>query len=133
MRRSWNLVFGILLFGVLYAQDVSAGGPIAHAAIVIQSDGDFTGCACVTGGDGSQANPFIIGPWSVNSVNGNAVFVDGSNLTKSFVILNLTAAGNGSTTGQGIVLQNINPNGPQVITAAVEGKQTSIQSGMWAF
>jgi hypothetical protein len=96
---------------------------------VIHSDADFSACACVTGGDGSAANPFVIGPWTINSTSGAAVVVDGSTLTKSFVIANLTAAGNNSSTSQGIVLQNINASGIQVILAAVTGKQTSIQSG----
>lgn len=65
---------------------------------------------------------------AINGVNGDAIFIDGSTLTKSFVILNLTAADKGGTSSQGIVLQNINPGGNQVIVAAVKGKQTSIQS-----
>jgi hypothetical protein len=128
MHRIWNVVLCILLSGVVVVQGASAGGPGAHPPIVIQSDADFSNCFCVTSGDGSQANPFIIGPWSINGVSGNAVFVDGSALTKSFVILNLTVAGNGGSTVQGIVLQNINPSGSQVISAAVTGKQTSINS-----
>jgi hypothetical protein len=128
MNRIWNIALGILLFGLLLVPGASAGGPSAHPPIVIQSDADFSNCTCVTGGDGSQPHPFIIGPWSINSVNGNAVLVDGTSLTKSFVIFNLTAAGHNDSTSQGIVLQNINPSGRQVITATVLGKQTSIQS-----
>jgi hypothetical protein len=80
------------------------------------------------GGDGSQANPFVIGPWTINGTSSAAVFVDGSTLTKPFVIANLTAAGNNGGTSQGVVLQNINPAGIQITLAAVTGKQTSIQS-----
>src|SRR5262249_43161005 len=47
-----------------------------HAAIVIQSDADFTNCACVTSGAGTTASPFIIGPWSINNVDGDGVFID---------------------------------------------------------
>jgi hypothetical protein len=95
---------------------------------VIQSDADFNTCACVTGGEGSLANPFVIGPWTINSTSGAAVLVDGLTLTKSFVIANLTAAGKNGSTSRGIVLQNVNAGGIQVILAAVTGKQTSIQS-----
>jgi parallel beta-helix repeat protein len=105
-----------------------AGNVGGHAPIVIQSDADFANCACVTSGDGSQANPFIIGPWAINNVSGDAVFIDGSNLTKSFVILNLTVAGNGAHTIHGIKLHNINGGGTQSIVAQVKGAQTSIQT-----
>src|SRR5512135_1981172 len=128
MNRVWSFALGILLFAALLVPGASAGGPPAHPPIAIQSDADFSHCACITGGDGSQAHPFVIGPWSINGVNGIAVFVDGTTLTKSFVIPNLTAAGNGSSNGTGIFLQNINPLGTQTIVAAVNGKQTSIQS-----
>jgi len=63
MRRTWKVAFGIVSFGLLFAPLASAGGPGAHPPIVIQSDADFSNCACVTGGDGSQASPFVIGPW----------------------------------------------------------------------
>jgi parallel beta-helix repeat protein len=119
----------ILLFGLfLKAACAWAGAFGAHAPIVIQSDADFANCACVTGGDGSQANPFIIGPWAINNVSGDAVYIDGSNLTKSFVLLNLTVAGNGAPTIHGIKLHNINPGGSQSIRAQVLGTQTSIQT-----
>jgi len=99
-----------------------------HAAIVIQSDADFTNCACVTSGAGTTANPFIIGPWSITNVDGDAVFIDGTNLTKSFVLWNLTVAGNSGPTQRGIALLNINPTGVQNIVAEVMGTQTSIQT-----
>lgn len=99
-----------------------------HAPIVIHSDADFTNCACVTSGAGTTANPFIIGPWSINNVDDDGVFIDGTNLTKSFVLWNLTVAGNSGSTQRGIVLVNINPTGTQNIVAEVKGAQTSIQT-----
>ncbi len=125
MSRGWSVAVTLLLFAVL-APIAHAGGPPAHAPIVIQSDTDFSACACVTGGSGTTADPYIIGPWTING-GGTAVFVDGTNLTKSFVILNLTAAGNGRSTDEGIVLQSVNAKGNGMI-AAVVGKQTTIQS-----
>src|SRR6516164_4253797 len=100
----------------------------AHAPIVIQSDADFTSCACVTGGAGTMASPFIIGPWSINNTGGDGVFIDGTNLTKSFVLWNLTVAGNSGSTQRGIALRNINYTGSQNIVAEVKGTQTSIQT-----
>lgn len=113
------LFFGV---GLIYASDSQ------HAPIVIQSDSDFTSCACVVSGTGSTANPYIIGPWTINNVNGNAVYVDGTNLSKSFEFLNLTIAGNKTSTDTGIVLNHINPSGTQSIVAKVYGVQTSIQT-----
>ena len=109
---------------------VPAGGATgqAHSPIVIQSDADFLNCACVTSGAGTTTNPFIIGPWSINNVDGDGVLIDGTNLTNSFVLWNMTIAGNGGATQRGIALRNINPGGTQNIVAVVKGTQTSIQT-----
>jgi hypothetical protein len=99
-----------------------------HAPISIKSDADFTSCGCVVSGDGSTGSPYIIGPWTINNVNKVAVFIDGTSLTKSFELLNLTIAGNSTSTDTGIVLNHINPGGTQAIVALVSGVQTSIQT-----
>src|SRR5262249_54790034 len=89
-----------------------AGGTSSHTPIVIQSDADFSSCNCVTEGDGSTANPFVIGPWVINKVvTGAGISIDGAILTKSFVIWNATIAGNGSSSAMGILLRTINPAG----------------------
>src|SRR6516162_664694 len=82
-----------------------------HAAIVIQSDADFTSCGCMTSGSGTTADPYIIGPWNINNLGGNAVYIDGSTLTKSFTLFDLTIAGNSAGTDTGIVLNHINLSG----------------------
>ena len=112
----------------LHGQAIAAAG--AHAPITITRDSDFQGCACVVGGSGTVADPFVIGPLTINSLGpGNAaVSIDGTSLTKSFTLMNLTIAGNGSATSTGIVLNHINPSGKATISAAVTGTQTSIQS-----
>lgn len=105
-----------------------AGG--AHAPIVIASDSDFQACACLSGGSGTPSDPYIIGPWTINSLAPGAtgVSVDGTLLTKSFSLVNLTLAGNGASSSTGIVLNHINPSGLNTISASVLGSQTSIQS-----
>jgi hypothetical protein len=95
-----------------------------HGPIVIANDNDFSGCHCVVSGSGSPTDPYVIGPWSINNVNGVAVSIDGSKLTKSFVLSNLTIAGNATATDTGIVLNHINAQ----IGAQVKGIQTSIQT-----
>jgi hypothetical protein len=99
-----------------------------HAPIVIQADSDFTSCACVVSGSGTTSNPYVIGPWTINNAGGPAVSIDGTRLTKSFVLSNLTIAGNATPTDTGIVLENINPSGAPAIVAKVLGNQTSIQT-----
>lgn len=98
------------------------------SAIVIQSDEDFLSCACVSSGTGSKTDPYVIGPLTINSIAGTAVSIDGTNLSKSFQLLNLTIAGNASVTSLGIALNHINPKGTQDIVAEVTGAQTSIQT-----
>jgi hypothetical protein len=97
---------------------------------VISSDADFQACNCVVSGSGTTADPFIIGPWTINSLppGGTAVSIDGTSLTKSFTLFNLTIAGNGDSTSTGIVLNHINPSGQNTTSVSVTGGQTSIQS-----
>jgi hypothetical protein len=85
-------------------------------------------CNCVTGGDGSKADPLVIGPWSINKVANVGISIDGTTLTKSFVIWNVTIAGNGAGSATGIALSHINPGGAQGIIAEIAGSQTTIQS-----
>ncbi|HKW34182.1 MAG TPA: right-handed parallel beta-helix repeat-containing protein [Candidatus Acidoferrum sp.] len=121
----------VFVFGVAthYGDTLHAAGG-SHAPIVIASDSDFQVCNCVLSGSGTTADPYIIGPWAINSTGqgATAVSVEGTLLTKSFSLFNLTVAGNGSNTSTGIVLSHINPSGQKTISAAVTGVQTSIQS-----
>jgi hypothetical protein len=78
-----------------------------HAAITITSDSDFTavgsltGCACVSAGDGTAGNPFVIGPWTFTvpsrGTSGWAIKVDNSagHVTDSFTISGIAAAYSG--------------------------------------
>src|SRR3989442_624863 len=121
-----------IVLGVLAAM-LSSGAGVTHASgghapIVIQRDSEFTRCSCVASGSGTTSDPYIIGPLTINNVNGVAVSIDGTKLTKSFELLNLTIAGNSTSTDTGIVLNHINPSGSQAIVALVYGVQTSIQT-----
>jgi hypothetical protein len=110
------------LVGAASAAGASAGG--THAAISIQSNSDFSpvgaswGCACVVSGWGT-GNPYVIGPWTINNVNGTAV--DVQNTTHPFVLQNLTIAGNANPLDVGIHLGRVSG-------AAVTGTQTSIEN-----
>lgn len=120
----------LLAAAVLIYHSTLLGGSGSHAPIVIASDADFQACNCLSGGSGTKTDPYIIGPWTINSLppGGIGVSVDGTALTKSFMLFNLTIAGNGDSSSTGIVLNHINPSGQNSISAAVTGPQTSIQS-----
>jgi hypothetical protein len=107
-----------------HAQGGPGGG--AHAPIVIRSDADFSNCACVVTGSGTASDPFTIGPWTINGVTSSGVSIDGTNLSKSFVLSNLTIAGNSAASATGVILNHINPSGVQTLVAKVTGTQTTI-------
>ncbi|HEU4416304.1 MAG TPA: right-handed parallel beta-helix repeat-containing protein [Candidatus Angelobacter sp.] len=119
-----------LLAVVLFFCSDAIGANGSHAPITITKDSDFQACSCVAGGSGTTADPFMIGPLAINSLGAGAaaVSIDGTSLTKSFTLLNLTIAGNGSNSSVGILLNHINPSGKNTISAAVKGIQTTIQS-----
>lgn len=131
LKRTAVLGVAVLVTALLaYPPSVARAANGSHAPIVIASDSDFQICNCVLSGSGTTADPYVIGPWAINSTGSGdtAVSVDGTLLTKSFTLFNLTIAGNGSTSATGIVLNHINPSGQKTISAAVTGSQTSIQS-----
>jgi parallel beta-helix repeat protein len=106
---------------------VRAAAAPAHAPIAIAPDSDFASCRCVVSGSGTTASPYVIGPWSINNANGVAVSIDGASLTKSFVLSNLTIAGNSTATDTGIVLDHVQTAAAHIV-ARVSGPQTSIQT-----
>jgi hypothetical protein len=131
MRRIASLVVALFVLAVLaYWPGAVRATSGSHMPIVIASDSDFQLCGCVASGSGSTADPYVIGPFSINKTGDTdtAVSIDGTLLTKSFVLLNLTIAGNGAPSSVGILLNHLNPSGTQTISASVQGTQTSIQS-----
>lgn len=122
-------VYQSTLLGLLSLSLSAVGQNVnAHNPITIQTNSDFTNCSCVGSGMGTQANPYVIGPWAISTHGGVAVSVDGTKLTSSFVLYNLKISGNNSGSDTGIVLDHINPGGTQTIVANVYGVQTSIQN-----
>ncbi len=86
-----------------------------HAAITITSNADFSTCGCVTSGNGTAANPYVIGPWSINAPSGGtsgwSVKIDNSRgkVTASFNIFGISSAYNDtSTTDPTIWLVGVN-------------------------
>jgi len=122
MRRSLA-TSGLILFGTL-AWATPASGVASHAPIRITSNSDFTACACVVSGTGTSSDPYVIGPWSVSNPTGDGVYIDGTSVTKSFVLDDLTANKN---KGNGVTLANISAT----IIAKVEGGQTTANNNAW--
>ena len=60
-------VVATTLFTALFALPATPAlaGAGGHAAITITSNADFSACGCVTSGNGTAANPFVIGPWAI--------------------------------------------------------------------
>jgi parallel beta-helix repeat protein len=131
MRRIGSFVVTLFVVAVMAYRPGAVGAANgSHAPIVIATDSDFQTCSCVASGSGSPTDPYVIGPLSINKTgdNNTAVSIDGTLLTKSFAILNLTIAGNGAASSIGVLLNHINPPGRDAISASVQGTQTSIQS-----
>lgn len=75
-------------------------GVSGHAAITITSDAGFSACGCVTSGNGTAANPYVIGPWSIGAPSGGtsgwSVKIDNSSggITKYFNIFGISSTYN---------------------------------------
>jgi hypothetical protein len=80
----------VALLGLGLVPAVAARAASSHGPVTISSNNDFITCGCVTAGDGSAGNPYVIGPYQVGSptTGGYAVKVDNSTgqVTKSFVV-----------------------------------------------
>jgi parallel beta-helix repeat protein len=70
-----------------HGPNVEAGYPAApHSAIAIGSDSDFTkpgagsGCECVRTGSGTEADPYLISDWIVNSTTQNGIVIWGTSV-----------------------------------------------------
>lgn len=89
-------------------------GTGGHAAITITSNADFGTCGCVTSGNGTAADPFIIGPFSIGTPSGGtsgwSVKIDnsGGGITDYFNIFGISSTYNDTnTTDPAIWLVNV--------------------------
>ena len=125
-RRGWRWRAGraVLLMAVLgLGLPVglgTAGASTTRGSVFIRSDNDFLTCGCVTSGDGSAANPYVIGPYQIgvpsNGTSGYAVKVGDSTaqVTKAFRI-----------TGISIGYTDTNPSDPVIWLDHVSGTQAN--------
>lgn len=79
-------------------------GTGSHAAITITSNAGFSACGCVTSGNGTAADPFVIGPWTITApsdgTSGWSVKIDnsGSGITDYFDIFGISSGYNDTST-----------------------------------
>lgn len=75
-----------------------------HAAITITSNAGFSTCGCVTSGNGTAANPYVIGPWAIPAPSGGtggwSVKIDNSSgaITDHFDIFGISSTYNDPST-----------------------------------
>ncbi len=123
MRHMLVILVG-LLTAILYAAPAGANSVGTHSAITITSNSGFSTCGCVTVGNGSASNPYVIGPWQISSPSngskgGWSVKVDNSKgaITAYFNIVGITSSYN-----------DANPSDPDIWLVNIH-TTTSINSG----
>ena len=140
MRRVVFLT--VLAVAIAVSMPVAASaGSGQHAAITIAANSDFTspgsstGCACVTAGNGTPGNPYVIGPWAITAPSGGstgwAVKVDNPSggITSSFTISGISANYSGVPfTDPVIVLVDVNnPAGTTISNASANGDGRGVE------
>src|SRR5215469_16751936 len=104
MRRML-VVLSALTVAALFAWPSvpASAGTSQHAAITITSNADFATCGCVTSGDGTATDPYVIGPWAIPAPSGGtsgwSVKIDNSKggITDYFNIVGISSTYNDTT------------------------------------
>lgn len=105
------------------------GGSLAsHAPITITNDSEFTAANGVTGGNGTNSDPYVISCWSIQVV-GDATGLQVKAGTKAFVIRDVLAAGS-SRRGTGLKVSGA-PNVASNVTVE-HVTATNLSSGIWS-
>ena len=92
------------MFGLLLAIPSKVSAYTAHAPIFIEGDRNFTAANGVTGGSGTQSDPYVIEGWEINASAQNGI--DIRNATAHFLIRNASVH-DGDSFYAGIVLVNV--------------------------
>jgi hypothetical protein len=89
---------------VTWARDVNQ-----HAGITINGNGGFAACGCATG-QGTKADPYVVGPWAITSENGSNAAVTVENVTADFTITGISANYTDSDPSDPVIdLSDVNP------------------------
>ena len=148
-RRGWRwragpavLLMAILGLGLPVGL-VTAGASTSRGSVLIRSNNDFLTCGCVTTGDGTAANPYVIGPYQIgvpsNGTGGYAVKVDDSTgqVTKAFRITGISIGYTDTDPSDPVIwLDHVsgtraNPISVSVIDANNDGQGVEIDASSW--
>lgn len=112
-RMDWRYFFAAATVLTIYLAHFSAVTPVRAALnnVVITSDADFLTCGCVSGGSGTQANPYLISGLTIFTDSAPGILVDNTNgkITKYFDITGDTIrGGTAPSTFPGVEFVNLN-------------------------
>jgi hypothetical protein len=138
MYRSVLVMVSLLALALGGAATAKGGGGAQHGPITITSDTDFTapgsssGCACVTGGNGTAASPYIIGPWAISAPSGPgttgwAVKVAG--VSARFTITGISAGYQGVPASDPVIqLDHVNNAAISNVSANADGRGVELDN-----
>jgi hypothetical protein len=122
---------------------VAARAATGRGAVLIQSDGDFLTCGCVSAGDGTPSNPYVVGPYQIgvpsNGTGGYAIKIDnsGGQITRSFSIRGVSIGYNDSNPTDPVIWlvdvagTEANPISVSTIDANNDGTGIKIDGSSW--
>jgi hypothetical protein len=98
--------------------------PTVHAAsknVVITKDADFLTCGCLSGGSGTQADPYLISGLTIFTDSAPGILVDNTygNIKKYFDITGVTIQGGGTTPSSFPGVEFMNLHGLGAITGSL--------------
>ncbi len=108
MKHKVGLLAALVLTLPLVAAQATAAG--SSGVISITGDGGFKTCGCVSSGNGTVKNPYVIGPLTIDSDTTPAVSISGTTADFDLDHINVHTTGK----ADGIVLNNV--TGPASIT-----------------
>jgi hypothetical protein len=85
MRRRFVLRM-VAVTAALVAPNAVGLAASGRGAVTIMSNADFLTCGCVTGGNGSLASPYVIGPYQIGSPSSGGWAVKVADVTDSFTV-----------------------------------------------
>ncbi len=109
--RATTILFLVLLLGLASlqltvprpAEAAPSSHYMTHAPILIQGDQDFTAANGVTGGSGTQADPYVIEGWEIDASTSHGIWI--RDASSSIVIKDVYVHSGGAN--DGVLLENI--------------------------
>jgi hypothetical protein len=86
----WALSLWVTAIVLGVSASPSLGAVNQHTAITINGNAGFAACKCATG-NGSAANPWVIGPYAITTETGTGSAVTVENVTADFTVTGISA------------------------------------------